>query len=85
MDNCFDVQQFLGFCNHSQTLSEAYSDTAEPLTTLTMKKEPFVSLVDEQATCQKMIEAFTTVPVLHDFDNKEEAIIDTDESDYVSA
>jgi len=42
LNNLFEVQQFLGFCNYYRRFIPKYSEKAEPLTRLTKKDEPFV-------------------------------------------
>jgi hypothetical protein len=42
LNNLFEVQQFLGFCNYYRRFNPKYSEKAEPLTRLTKKDEPFV-------------------------------------------
>jgi len=42
LNNLFEVQQFLGFCNYSRWFIPMYSEDAEPLTRLTKKDESFV-------------------------------------------
>jgi hypothetical protein len=41
LNNLFEVQQFLGFCNYYRRFIPKYSEKAEPLTRLTKKDEPF--------------------------------------------
>jgi len=41
LNNLFEVQQFLGFCNYYRRFIKGYSDVAEPLTRLTKKDTPF--------------------------------------------
>jgi hypothetical protein len=42
LNNLFEVQQFLGFCNYYRRFIPKYSEKAEPLTRLTKKDKPFV-------------------------------------------
>jgi len=42
LNNLFEAQQFLGFCNYCRRFSPKYSEKAEPLTRLTKKDEPFI-------------------------------------------
>jgi len=85
LNNLFEVQQFLGFCNYYQRFIPTYSEKAEPLTKRTMKNEPCVWESGEQLAFQTMITAFTTALELRHFDHEREVIIETDASDYVSA
>jgi len=48
LNNLFEVQQFLGFCNYHRRFIPKYSEKAEPLTRLTRKDEPFVWEAEQQ-------------------------------------
>ena len=85
LNNLFEVQQFLGFCNYYRRFILKYSEKAEPLTRLTKKDEPFVWGSEQQLPFETMVEAFTTAPTLRHFDHEREVIIETDASNYVSA
>jgi hypothetical protein len=85
LNNLFEVQQFLGFCNYYRRFIKGYSDIAEPLTRLTKKDAPFEWLEDQQKAFEEMVVKFTTAPTLRHFDHSREVIIETDASDYVSA
>ena len=85
INNVFELQQFLGFCNYYQWFIPKYSEKAEPLTRLTKKDEPFVWGSEEQLAFEIMITAFTTAPALRHLTYEGEVIIETDASDYVSA
>jgi hypothetical protein len=85
LNNLFEVQQFLGFCNYYRRCILKYSDKAEPLTRLTRKDEPFVWEAEQQLAFEILVTAFTTAPALRHFDHEREVIIETDASDYVSA
>jgi hypothetical protein len=85
LNNLFDVQQFLEFCNYNRRFIRGYSDIAEPLTILTKKDVPFEWLEDQQRAFEEMVFKFTTAPTLRHFDHSREVIIETDASDYVSA
>ena len=85
LNNLFEVQQFLGFCNYYRRFIPKYSEKAEPLTRLTKKDEPFVWGSEQQLAFETMVTAFTTAPALRHFDHEREVIIETDASDYVSA
>jgi hypothetical protein len=64
LNNLFEVQQFLGFCNYYRRFIKGYSDVAEPLTRLTTKDVPFELLEDQQKTFKEMVLKFTTAPTL---------------------
>jgi len=85
LNNLFEVQQFLGFCNYYRRFIPKYSEKAEPLTRLTKKDEPFVWGSEQQLAFEMMVTAFTTAPALRHFDHERDVIIETDASDYVSA
>jgi hypothetical protein len=85
LNNLFEVQQFLGFCNYYRRFIKGYSDIAEPLTRWTKKDVPFEWLEDQQMAFEEMVLTFTTAPTLRHFDHSREVIIETDASDYVSA
>jgi hypothetical protein len=85
LNNLFEVQQFLGFCNYYRRFIKGYSDVAEPLTRLTKKDVPFEWLEDQQKAFEEMVFQFTTAPTLRHFDHSKEVRIETDASDYVSA
>jgi hypothetical protein len=85
LNNLFEVQQLLGFCNYYRRFIKGYSDVAEPLTRWTKKDAPFEWLEDQQKAFEEMVLKFTTAPTLRQFDHSREVIIETDASDYVSA
>jgi len=85
LNNLFEVQQFLGFCNHYGRFISKYSEKAEPPTRLTKKDQPSEWEAEQQLAFKIMVEAITTAPVLRHFDHEREEIIETDTSDYVSA
>jgi hypothetical protein len=85
LNNRFQVQQFLVFCNYYQRFIKGYSDVAEPLTRLTKKDVHFEWLEDQQRAFEEMVLKFTTAPTLRHFDHSSEVAIETDASDYVSA
>jgi hypothetical protein len=64
LNNLFEVQQFLGFCNYYRRFISKYSEKAEPLTRLTKKDEPFVWGSEQQLAFETMVTAFTTAPTL---------------------
>jgi hypothetical protein len=85
LNNLFEVQQFLRFCNYYHRFIPKYSEKAELLTKLTKKDEPFVWGAEQQLAFKTMVTAFMTAPALQYFDHEREVIIETDASDYVSA
>jgi hypothetical protein len=85
LNNLFEVQQFLGFCNYYRRFIPKYSEKAEPLTRLTKKDDLFVWEAEQQSAFEPMVTAFMTAPALRHFDHEREVIIETDSSDYVSS
>ena len=85
LNNPFEVQQFLGFCNYYRWFIPKYSKKAEPLTRLTKKDELFVWESEQQLVFETMTTEFITAPALRHFDHDREVIIETDASNYVSA
>jgi hypothetical protein len=78
LNNVFEVQQFLGFCNYYRRLISKYSEKAELLTKLTKKDEPFVWKAEQQLAFETMVTTFTTARVFRHFDHEREVIIETD-------
>jgi hypothetical protein len=85
LNNLFEVQQFLGFCNYYRRFIQNYSEKVEPRTRLTKKDEPFVWGSEQQLAFETIITEFTTAPALRHFDHEKEVFIETDASDCVSA
>jgi hypothetical protein len=81
LNNLFEVQQFLGFCNYYRRFIKGYSDVAEPQTRLTKKDAPFKWLEDQQKAFEGMVLKFTTAPTLRHFDHRSEVIIETNAAD----
>jgi hypothetical protein len=84
LNNLFEVQQFLGFCNYFRWFIPRYSEKAAQLTRLTKKDEPFVWESEQQLVFQTMVTAFTTASALRHFDHEMVVIIENDASEYVS-
>jgi len=57
LNNLFDVQPFLGFCNYYRRFIPTYSDKAEPLTRLTKKDATFVWEAEQQLAFETMVTA----------------------------
>jgi len=85
LNNLFEVQQCLGFCNYYRRCVPKYSEREVPLTKLTKRDEPFVWEAEQQLAFETMVTAFTRAAVLQHFEHEREVIIKTDDSDYVSA
>jgi len=84
-NNLLQVPQFVGFCNYYRSFITGYSDVSEPQTRLIKKYVPFEWLEVQQRSFEEMVVKFTIAPILRHFDHSREVIIETDESDYVSA
>jgi hypothetical protein len=83
--NIKDVQSFLSFANFYQRFIRGYSAIVAPLTYLTRKNTTFIwdtACTDSFATLKH---AFMTALILHHFDYDDEAIVETNASDYISA
>jgi hypothetical protein len=63
-----EVQAFLGFANFHQRFIRNYSRVVQLLTKLTKKLVPFLSGPNPKRAFTKLMEAFTTAPVLAHFD-----------------
>jgi hypothetical protein len=84
LNNLFEVQQFLSFCNYDQRFISQYSEKAEPLTRLTKMHKPFIWGPEQYMAFKTMITVFTPAPALQHFNHEREVIIKTDASDCVS-
>jgi hypothetical protein len=62
LNNHFEVQQFLGFCNDYWWFNPKYSENVELLTTLTKRDEPFIWESEQQLACETLITTFTCAP-----------------------
>jgi len=80
-----DVRSFLRFGNFYRRFIQDYSHLARPLTQPTKKGTPFVWSDLCQAAFERLKEAFTTAPILINFDFDKEIVVETDASDIVSA
>jgi hypothetical protein len=85
LNNLFEVQQFLGFCSYYWRFIPKYSEKEEPLTRQNKKGGPFVWEAEPQSACETMVTAFTTAPALRHFDHERDGIVESDNSDDVSA
>jgi len=69
LNNLFEVQRFLRFCNYYRRFIPKYSEKAEPLTRLTKKAEPLVWESKQQLAFETIATAFSMAPALHHFDH----------------
>jgi hypothetical protein len=74
------VRSFLGFANFYRTFIKNYSDTAMPLTQLTHKNVAFTWTDQCEQAFQKLKRMFTEAPILVQFDQDAETIVETDSS-----
>ena len=74
------VQSFLGFSNFYRTFIQDYSALTAPLHRLTHKDTVFKWSMDAQQAFERLKQAFTTAPVLAQFDPDDETILETDSS-----
>ena len=82
------VQSFLGFANFYRRFIRSYSEIVTPLTALTKKevREEGFSLTPQALEAfEKLKEAFTTAPVLTQFDPDRDTVLETDASGWVTA
>ena len=80
-----DVQTFLRFANFYRPFVRLYSSIVAPLTELTKKNVTFRCTDPKIKAFQSLKNAFTSAPILRHFDPDKEYVVETDESDYVSA
>jgi hypothetical protein len=85
LNNLFDVQLLLGFCNYYQWFIPWYSEKPATWITVTRQTEPFVWRLEQQVAFNTMINAFATAQAICHFDHSSEVIIDTGMYEYVSA
>ena len=78
-----DVQCFLGFANFSWRFIYKYSGICQPLFNLLWKDTQFVWSSGCEQVFSQLKTAFTSTPILHDFDPELETILETDASDYI--
>ena len=82
------IQSFLGFANFYRRFIKVYSEIVAPLTALTTKesREGEFSLTPQAlAAFERLKKAFTTAPVLAQFDPDRETVMETDASGWVTA
>ena len=80
-----DVQSFLGFANFYRRFIYNFSDIVVPLTRLTRKGVPFSFGEKQRAAFQLLKDAFSTAPVLAQWEPGRPIIVETDASDYALA
>lgn len=73
------------FANFYRRFIQGYSEVVSPLTALTKKGIQFQWNAEAETAFQQLQQAFTSAPVLMQFDPERAIIIETDTSDYVSA
>ena len=80
--NLRGVRGFIGFANFYRRFIKNFSAIARPLTDLTKKDRSWRWGPEEQNAFDKLIQAFTTPPILKHFDPTKEIIIETDASNF---
>ena len=80
--NVKEVQAFLGIMNYYRKFIEGFSRIAQPLTELTKKDAMFAWSNDCKEAFKELGRALVTAPILTIFDPEQEAILETDASDY---
>jgi hypothetical protein len=83
--NLKDIRAFLGFANFYRRFVRNYSKIVQPLTLLTWKGVAFAWKEEQQRAFDDLKNTFTSAPVLARFDLDRDVIVETDDSDYVSA
>lgn len=77
-----NVQSFLGFTNFYRRFIGNYATLAKPLTLLTRKSTEFKWSPEAQEAFNTLKEAFTSAPVLSQFNHTRETTLDTDASNF---
>ena len=78
-----DVQHFLGFANFYRRFIKDYSKVILPMTNSTsLEKHEWQSTPEIEQAQKRLVQAFTTAPVLRHFDPEEPAIVETNASDF---
>jgi len=80
-----DIQSFLGFANFYRRFIAGFSELAAPLTALTRKGVVFKWIPGAEKAFQQLKKAFTTAPILQNFDVNKPSTVETDSSDHVTA
>jgi len=78
LNNLFNVQQLLSFCNYYRQCIHKYAKKAEDLMRLTYCDKQFRTESDEHLAFEIMVTAFTTAPILRHFDHHREVVIKAD-------
>ena len=78
-----DVQHFIGFANFYRRFIKDFSKVALPLTNSTsLPDNEWRCTPENEGTQKKLVELFTTAPVLKHFDPDLQSIVETDASDF---
>src|SRR5947199_3658319 len=77
-----DIQTFLGFVNFYRRFIRNYSCIIVPITNLLKKTVAFNWKSTANKAFKRLQKAFTTAPILRNFDPSRPAILETDASDY---
>lgn len=78
--NVKEIQRFLGLANYYRRLVPDFSKTAEPLTRLTRKDQPFTWLSEQEEAFQSLKSSLTAHPVVALYQPDKPVILHTDAS-----
>ena len=78
-----EVQHFLGFANFYRRFIKDYSKIILPMTNSTaLEKHEWQSSSEIKKAQKQLVQAFTTAPVIQQFDPKKPVTVETDASDF---
>ncbi|KAL2095538.1 hypothetical protein ACEWY4_007686 [Coilia grayii] len=81
LENCKQLQQFLGFANFYRRFIRNYSAVAAPLTALTSSKIPFVWTTAANGSFTDLKTRFTSAPILQVPNPEQQFVVKVDVSD----
>ena len=84
-ENVKAVQSFLGFANFYRCFILNYSKVVAPMMKLTGKSITWQWETEQHTAFKALKDSFTSAPILQHFDYEKAIVVETDESDYVSA
>jgi hypothetical protein len=80
-----DICAFLAFANFYHHFVWNYSKIVQPLTLLTRKGVVFIWKEEQQKAFNALKKMFTSAPILARFNPDRDVIVETNDSDYISA
>ncbi len=80
-----EVQKFLGFANFYRRFIYGFAGVTKSLTALTRKSRPWQWGEEESNAFDKLKTAFTSAPILKQFDEERVCFLETDASDFAIA